>query len=98
MSKITQQDLHGMVGHWLTTPVNGYLGSDYGQDVRTLLQQPLEVAADNAADVLDKLRSDVPLLQALPKGALNLYGVPVDPDRLHLFIEVAGQAIEVKDQ
>lgn len=93
MATITGNEIHGMVGHWLNTPVNGYLGSGYGQDVKALLQQP---QADGAPDAfLQKLRSDVPVLQALPAGSTNLYGVQTPPDRLDLVIEVAGQVIEV---
>ena len=93
MATITGNEIQGMVGHWLKTPVNGYLGSDYGQDVKALLQQP---QTDGAPDAfLQKLRSDVAVLQALPTGSLNLYGVPSLPDRLDLIVEVAGQTIEV---
>ena len=93
MATITGNDIQGMVSHWLHTPVCAYLGSDYGQDVKALLQQP---QADGAPDAfLQKLRSDVNVLQALPAGSINLYGVQTPPDRLDLVIEVAGQVIEV---
>lgn len=93
MASITGNDIHHMVRHWLNTPVGAYLGSDYGQDVKALLQQP---QTDGAPDAfLQKLRSDVTVLQALPTGSLNLYGVPSLPDRLDLIVEVAGQTIEV---
>lgn len=93
MATITGNEIQGMVGHWLHTPINGYLGSDYGQDVKALLQQP---QTDGAPDAfLQKMRSDVTVLQALPAGSINLYGVQTPPDRLDLVIEVAGQVIEV---
>lgn len=93
MASITGNDIRHMVRHWLNTPVGAYLGSDYGQDVKALLQQP---QTDGAPDAfLQKLRSDVTVLQALPTGSLNLYGVPSLPDRLDLIVEVAGQTIEV---
>ncbi|MCM1128931.1 MAG: hypothetical protein NC211_03510 [Alistipes senegalensis] len=93
MATITGNDTQNMVRHWLNTPVGSYLGSDYGQDVKSLLQRP---HADGAADAfLAKMREDVPVLQALPAGALNLYGITSLPDRLDLVIEVAGQAIEI---
>ena len=82
-----------MVRHWLAVPTNGYLGSDYGQDAKALLHLP---QSDSAADeFLKKLRDDVPILQALPPGSLNLYGVHSGPDRLDLVIEVAGSAISI---
>ena len=93
MAKINGNDVQQMVRHWLNTPVGGYLGSDYGQDVKALLQRP---HADGAADsFLMKMRNDVSVLNALPAGALNLYGVPSPPDRFDLVIEVFGQAIEI---
>lgn len=93
MATKTGSEIQGMVGHWLHTPINGYLGSDYGQDVKALLQQP---QTDGAPDAfLQKLRADVTILKALPAGSINLYGVQTPPDRLDLVIEVAGQVIEV---
>lgn len=93
MAKINGNDVQRMVRHWLNTPTGGYLGSDYGQDVKSLLQRP---HADGAADsFLMKMRNDVPVLNALPAGALNLYGMPTAPDRLDLVVEVFGQAIEI---
>ena len=93
MATITGNDIQGMVGHWLKSPVNGYLGSDYGQDAKALLQRPQD---DGSAEgFLQKLRSDVPVLQALPDGSVNLYGVQTAPDRLDLMIEVAGQTIQI---
>ena len=93
MATITGNEIQGMVSHWLHTPVCAYLGSDYGQDVKALLQQPQTDGAPDA--LLQKLRSDVTVLQALPAGSINLYGVQTPPDRLDLVIEVAGQVIEV---
>ncbi len=93
MTPITGSDIQQMVDHWLRTPTNGYLGSGYGQDAKSLLQRP---QSDGAPDAfLNKLRTDVPVLQALPVGAVNLYRVSTAPDRLDLVIEVAGRAITV---
>jgi hypothetical protein len=93
MATITANDVQGMVRHWLNTPVGGYLGSDYGQDTKSLLQRP---HADGMYDsFLSKMQSDIPVLQALPPGSVNLYGIPSLPDRLDLVVDVAGQAIEI---
>ncbi len=95
MATITGKDIQEMVRHWLDTPVSGYLGSDYGQDIKSLLQLAQSDGAPEA--LLEKLRLDVPVLQALPSGAVNLYSVQTPPDRLDLVIEVAGQAITVPE-
>lgn len=93
MANITGNDIQLMVKHWLNTPVNGYLGSSYGQDIKALLHTPQ--ATGEADAVIQKLRGDVPVLAVLPAGSVNLYGVSEAPDRLSLVFEVAGQAIEV---
>lgn len=90
---ITGNNIQDMVSHWLKTPVNGYLGSNYGQDIKSLLHNPLSSGEPEA--VLQKLRADVPVLQSIPDGSVNLYSVQTPPDRLDLVIEVAGQAIQV---
>lgn len=94
MSTITGDNVQDMVSDWLQTPVNAYLGSSYGQDLKRVLHNPM--ATPMADQQLAKLRGDVPVLQALPAGAVNLYSA-ADPDRidrLQLFVEVAGRAIE----
>ena len=93
MAQITGKEIQEMVRHWIETPVCGYLGSNYGQDANALLQRP---SLDGAPEAyLNKMRSDIPVLQALPAGSLNLYGVHTPPDRFDLVIEVAGMAIPI---
>jgi hypothetical protein len=93
MDKISAADIQGMVSHWLGTPVDGYLGSSYGQTIAELLQKPLR--AGLADSVLAKLRADVPILGALPRGAINLYSVPDGVDKLRVYIDVNGTEIDV---
>lgn len=94
--KITGIDIQNMVAHWLQTPVNGYLGSDYGQEIKSLLQLPQGDTA--AADAqLGKLRHDVPALQIYNPRDVAIYGYdnPSRPDRRGILIAVAGKGIEV---
>jgi hypothetical protein len=93
MEKITPTDIQSMVSHWLATPLNGYLGSGYGQTVTDLLQTPLRGGL--ADSVLAKLRADVPILGALPRGAINMYATDEGPDKKRLFIDVNGTLIDV---
>ena len=95
MEAIKGTDISDMVRHWLQTPVGGYLGSDYGSDIKALLFTPN--AAVNADAVIDKLRKDVPILQMLPDGSVNIYAQQSAPDKLEFFIEVAGQVIQIKN-
>ena len=92
-AKIAQTDVEKMVRHWLATPVNSYLGSDYGFDKHALLFTPLTM---NAADeVIAKLRRDVPVLNMLPPDAINLYSVPLSPDKLHFILEIGDIALDI---
>ena len=86
-----------MVRHWLETPVNGYLGSDYGQEAKAMLQQP-QADSSVANAFLQKLRRDVEILQALPAGAVNLYSTATPPDSVQVNIVVAGQSIKVTEK
>jgi hypothetical protein len=92
---IDGNSIQGMVSHWLKTPVNGYLGSNYGQDIKSLLQLPMSDGSPEAT--LQKLRNDVPILQVLPPGSTNLYAVQTYPDKTELIIEVAGRPVTVPD-
>jgi len=93
MSEITGTDVQGMISHWLATPTNGYLGSDYGQDTKALLQNPQ--ASGQADEYLGKLKKDVSVLQVMPAGTVNLYGIQTPPDRLDIVLEVAGSAFTI---
>jgi hypothetical protein len=83
------------IRHHLHTPLNAYLGSDYGTDPKSLLQRALTAGEPEA--FLAKMQRDVPMLGLLAPGALNLYAAASRerPDRLDLVIEVSGQAIVV---
>nr|DAY72192.1 MAG TPA: hypothetical protein [Caudoviricetes sp.] len=90
---ITGKDVQAMVRHWLKTPVNGYLGSDYGQDLKSLLQRPMNEGMGDV--VLQKLRQDVPVLGVIPSGSVNLLKIDSYPDKRTFCIEVAGNLIEI---
>ncbi|WMC11773.1 hypothetical protein PU634_05240 [Oceanimonas pelagia] len=93
MKTLTGEELEGMVEHWLSTPVNGYLGSDYGQDAKSILQLP---HTDEAADeLIRKLRQDIIITTSLPAGAVSLYGVPSGVDRFDIVLEVAGRTFDL---
>lgn len=92
---IDGKEVQAMVSHRLKTPVNGYLGSDYGQDIKSILQNPHSDGAPEAE--IQKMRTDIPALQVLPENSINLYSVRTVPDKLELIIEIAGQAIKVPE-
>lgn len=95
MTTITGDDIQEMVRHWLETPVNGYLGSGYGADTKSLLQRAQQ---DGQADSLvRKLKRDVSVLEVLPNSAVSLYGAPEGVDRLRLTLDVAGRSYDLSD-
>lgn len=87
---MTAEDLQGMIDHWLSTPVNGYLGESYGSDPKSLLQKALHSGMAN--DFIRKMREDIPILQAIPSDQIDLYSVPEQPDKMRIFIMVASMA------
>lgn len=94
MSGINEQDVLQMVNHWLHTPVNSYLGSDYGFDKHQLLFQPLDM--HNADLMIAKLRKDVPVLNILPQDTINLFALPIGPDKLQIFLQIGDLSIQIE--
>jgi hypothetical protein len=90
---VTAQEVQGMVSHWLATPVNGYLGSSYGNDLAALLQRPM--SAGLADNFLQKMITDIPILGALPEGSVNIYLVDKAGynDKKELTLEILGDLI-----
>lgn len=95
-AQIEAADLSGMVAHWLGCPPGGYLGSDYGSDVKALLQTPM--ASGLADSLIAKCRVDVPLLTQAPPGTVNVGYYDLDIDKRAIVFEVAGELIDVGNQ
>lgn len=91
--QITQEEILSMVQHWLNTPVNSYLGSDYGFDKHALLFQPLTMA--KADEMIAKLRKDVPVLSVLPVDAINLYWFPIPPSDVKIFLQIGDLQLDI---
>lgn len=85
-----------MVRHWLETPVNGYLGSGYGADTKSLLQRA-QTNEEQADTYLQKLRQDVVVLEVLPADAVSLFATLEGVDRLRLNLDVAGRSYDLSD-
>lgn len=92
---LTPQDISDDVTHWLGCPPNGYLGSDYGSDVKSLLMMPM--ASPAADDLISKMRLDIPLLSLAPPGAVSVSSMDADIDKKVILIEVLGQVISVEN-
>lgn len=91
---ITAKEIQDMVLHWIGTPPNGYLGSGYGSDIHSLLQQPMRSGMGDS--IIAKMREDIPILNALPSGAINLFFLERDFESKTLIIEVLGEQINIE--
>ncbi len=89
MKTLDGHDVANMVEHWTETPMNGYLGSPYGQNIKSFLQQPQKAVAANS--FIQKLRKDLDILQVLPPDAVNMYSVPKGTDGTEVVLSVAGR-------
>jgi hypothetical protein len=92
---VNGREVTGMITHWLKTPVNGYLGSTYGSEIQSLLQDPQ--SAVKADSLFDKLKEDVEILQVLPDNAVNLYSEQSGFDTTRLFIETFDNRINLDE-
>ncbi|MDI1279074.1 hypothetical protein [Methylobacter sp.] len=60
---IMTTDIHEMISHWLKTPKNGYLGSDYGNDL-AIFKQALTSNDKNAIqEIISNMQTDIQSLQ-----------------------------------
>ena len=89
--EFTASDVIEMIKHWLATPINNYIGSDYGSDVKSLLFQPLNTIVVN--EFLEKLKSDIPLISVFDN--VNLVSVPIAHDKLSIFLLVDSVTIDI---
>lgn len=80
-----------MVRHWLETPTGAYLGQSYGNDIKSLLQQPQNSVLGDA--FIEKLIADVPVLKNMPAGTVNVYLASVGKERQRLIIDLAGTEV-----
>lgn len=92
-SPITPERIGKMVEHWLSCPPRGYLRSNYGSDVKSLLQEPL--AAGRADELVRKCHEDIPLIAGMPGGGLEVYAYEQGIDQQVVVFEVAGRRISV---
>lgn len=90
-TQITARDVTDMVRHHLGCPIDGYLGSGYGSDLKSLLQTPM--ASGLADGVIAKAKQDVPLLETAAPGSVNVYMQDLGMDKKGLFFEVGGELV-----
>lgn len=93
---LTEKDVLEMANHWLGTPVNGYLGSRYGQNAKSMLQKPL--LAVSADGFIRKLKKDVPIIGRAAPNTINVLQDMTQPDGLNLYLEINGNVIPINNE
>ena len=95
---VNTDEIAGMIEDWLMTPPNGYLGSDYGCDIKALLHLPVEGIAVDA--FIEKMIKDIEILSVLPSDSVNVYAQnnPTMRDAKDLFIQVLDKVIKIPTQ
>lgn len=96
MKTLNGQDVADMTEHWTETPADGYLGSSYGQNFKSYLQQPQTAVAANS--FIQKLRNDVEILQILPSDAVSLYAVDRGIDGTAVSLSIAGRNFDLGEK
>lgn len=76
--------LFEQIDHWIGTPTNGYLGSNYGIDLKQYLHRPM--STDDANAIIVKMRQDIPALNSAPEGSLAIYIEDESFDVKHIHI------------
>lgn len=92
VTNLAGRDVQGMVAHWMRCPAHSRLGLTYGNDLPAIIQSPM--SAGLADGQIAKLVVDVPLLQALPAGAVNIYARDTGMDEKEIVIGVVGEIVD----
>lgn len=79
------------IRHWLNTPANGYLGSDYGIDLKQYLHKP--VSRFEADAIIEKMRADIPALALVADGLINIFSEYDDADGVRIWIQVSDKVL-----
>lgn len=96
MKTLNGQDVASMTEHWSETPANGYLGSSYGQNFNSFIQQPQTVVA--ASSFVQKLRDDVEIIKILPADTVNIYASESGPDTTDVVLTIAGRKFNLGEK
>lgn len=87
--QIDSDDIQDQVRHHLSCKPNGYLGYEYGSDVKAMLQTAQ--SSGMAESFIATLHRDVPLTAVV--GGVSVYSRDHDEDGKEIIIEVANRLI-----
>lgn len=92
---IDAEKITNMVGHWLSTPPNGYFGQGYGSDTKSLLLR--ELSANTADQLLAQLRQQIPILNQLNDDQLSIHEETSGFDTKLIYLSIGNISILLDD-
>lgn len=92
MENINYDFIAGQLAHWLACPANGYLGSDYGIDLKQYLHRPMSTF--EADQIIAKMKHDIPILGLLPENSVNIWVDDLGDDGKVIYIQVADKIFQ----
>ncbi len=90
---IDRTKIYAMLDHWFNSEINGYIGSEYGPDLNSLLLGPLDSPVANA--FIAKMKNDLPILKQLSADELSLYSVNEGFETKVIYLKVGDVAINL---
>ncbi|MBL8321031.1 MAG: hypothetical protein JNJ93_02070 [Acinetobacter sp.] len=90
---IDRAKIYAMLDHWFNSEINGYIGSEYGPDLNSLLLGPLDSPVANA--FIAKMKNDLPILKQLSADELSLYSVNEGFETKVIYLKVGDVAINL---
>ena len=90
---IDRTKIYAMLDHWFNSEINGYIGSEYGPDLNSLLLGPLDSPVANA--FIAKMKNDIPILKQLSADELSLYSVNEGFEAKVIYLKVGDVAINL---
>lgn len=89
------RDIKRIIEHWLATEPNSYIGVSYGRNLSELLFGPLN--EDKADTLLTWLREDIPVLNQVVDGELQVVSEVIGLDQRKFYIKIGQILIPIQD-
>ena len=93
---LSEQEIRGILEHWLNTPANSIRGSSYGEKTNRILFS--EMSVDAADFIFDKLKEDVPLFASLSSDELKIMEEDIGNDKKRFHISVGNVVLPISDE
>ena len=87
MESVNRENVTRIINHRLRTPVNGYFGSSFGNDFKSVLFSAMN--SSEADEIIQKLKSDEPLVKLLGDN-VDIFIVDRGYDKKDFIINING--------